>query len=373
MMQSLRNILRLTVKELRAIRRDKVMIVLILYVFTVAVNLVANAAKTDVHDLSVAVIDEDRSQLSRRLIDSIQPPLYAEPALLSPAEAAAAQKNGEYVLALSIPAGFERDLRAGKSAELMILVDATAVAQAGNGASFMQELLSQELTRYLAPGTETTGLVDVVFRSRFNPNMTTTWFTAVMQLMNNVTILMLILSGSSMIREREHGTIEHVLVMPVRPHEIVLSKIAANGLVILCASVASLVFVVEGFMGVPVEGALWLYVLGAAIYVVAIGSIGLLVASFTHNMGQFGLLIIPVIILIVLLSGGMTPLESMPDWLQIIMRTVNPASHFVIFAQSVLYRGAGIATVALDMAIMAAMAGVALLVVLARFRKVLAG
>ncbi len=109
-----------------------------------------------------------------------------------------------------------------------------------------------------------------------------------MQLMNNVTILMLILSGSSLIREREHGTIEHVLVMPVRPHEIVISKIAATGLVILVASVASLVIVVQGAMGVPVAGSLGLYVFGAAIYVVAIGSLGLMLASFTTTWGSSG-------------------------------------------------------------------------------------
>lgn len=373
MLQSLRNIGRLTLKELRAIRGDRVMIALILYVFTAAVWLVSNAAKTDIHDLSVAVVDEDHSPLSRRLIDAIQMPLFHEPALLSPAEAASAQRAGDYVLELSIPAGFERDLRAGREATLMVLVDATAVAQAGNGTTFLEEILSQELTRYFTPNATTSGLVDVVFRTRFNPNMTTEWFTAVMQLMNNVTILMLILSGSSMIREREHGTIEHVLVMPVRPHEIVISKIAANGMVILAASVASLIFVIQGLMGVPVAGSVLLYALGAALYVVAIGSIGLLIASFTHNMGQFGLLIIPVIVIIILLSGGITPLESMPDWLQMVMRTISPAPHFVIFAQSVLYRGAGIGTVAGDMGVMAAMSGVAFAVVLARFRKVLAG
>jgi len=372
-MRSLRNILWLTGKELRAIRGDRVMLVLIAYVFTVAVWLVSDAAKTEVNDLSVAVVDEDHSPLSARLIDAIQPPLYATPALLTPSEAEAAQKNGERVLVLSIPPDFERDLRAGRDATLMLLVDATAVAQAGNGATFLQEILAQEIRGYLAPGTETAQLVNVVFRNRFNPNLSTRWFTAVMQLMNNVTILMLILSGASMIREREHGTIEHVLVMPVRPHEIVFSKILASGAVILTASLGSLIFVVQGLMGVPVAGSVPLYACGAALYVVAVASLGLLLASFTRNMGQFGLLVIPVIVLMILLSGGMTPLESMPVWLQYLMRTISPAPHFVIFAQAVLYRGAGLALVAGEMAIIAAMSAVAVTIVLMRFRKVLAG
>ena len=371
MLKSLSNILRLTVKELRAIRGDLVMVALILYVFSAAVWLVSDAGSTEVKDLSVAVVDEDHSPLSARIIDEIRAPLFAPPALLSPDEAAEAQTNGDYVLVVSLPPDLERNLRRGDEAEIQILADATAVAFAGNGASFMTQLLAESVSDYLTPGIDSDGLVNVVFRSRFNPNMTARWFTSVMQLMNNVTMLMLILSGASLIRERERGTIEHVLVMPVRPHEIVLSKIFATGGVILFASVFSLVVVVQGAMGVPIAGSLALYVLGAAIYVVSVASLGLMLASFTHNMGQFGLLTIPVIVIMILLSGGITPLESMPDWLQLVMRTISPATHFVSFAQSVLYRGAGLDLVIGQLAAMVAMSIVALSMVLARFRKIL--
>lgn len=370
-MRSLLTILRLTVKELHALRRDKVMLVLILYVFTAAVWLVSSAASTEVRDLSVAMVDEDHSPLSERIFDSIRGPLFAPPVLLTPNEAAQTQLNGKYVLVVSIPPDFERDLRAGEDTTLLLSVDATAVAFAGTGTTFMSQLLSQTISDYLQPGVENRATVNVVFRNRFNPNLTAKWFTAVMQLMNNVTILMLVLSGSSMIREREHGTIEHVLVMPVRPHEIVISKIAATGLVILAASVASLIFVVQWAMGVPVAGSLWLYTFGAGLYVIAIGSLGLMLASFTRNMGQFGLLVIPVIVILYMLSGGVTPLESMPDWLRMLMLWINPATHFVSFAQSVLYRGAELRLVWPELVVIVALALVAMTLTLMRFRKIL--
>ncbi|WP_225028616.1 ABC transporter permease [Xinfangfangia pollutisoli] len=370
-MQSLKNIAALTVKELRALARDRIMLVLILYVFTAAVWLVSNAASTEVHNLSVGVVDEDQSQLSARITDAIQAPMFASPVALTPEAAAQAQKAGRYVLVLSIPPGFERDLMAGGTAQLMLLVDATAVAHAGNGATFLRQAVLTEIAAWAGPQAASTSSVDVVFRNLYNPNLSPMWFTAVMQLMNNVTILMLILSGSSLIREREHGTIEHVLVMPVRPHEIALSKICANGGVILGAQILSLLLVVEGLMGVPVTGSLPLYVTGALIYVLAMGSIGLLLATLAQNMGQFGLLVIPVIIVMFLLSGAMTPMESMPDWLRLAVRLVSPAPHFVSFAQGVLYRDAGLLTVWPEMAAIAAMALVAVSLVLWRFRKVL--
>lgn len=372
-MNSIVNTLLLAVKELRSIRSDKVMMFLIFYVFTVATYVVADAISTEVVNLSTVVVDEDQSMLSQRLTQTIRGPLFKAPDEASPKAAESGLTYGDYVLSIAIPPNFERDLRSGQSVTLSIEADATAIALAGNGATFMQQLIADEVTKYFARGSSTASLVNVVFHNRFNPNLTSKWFSSVMQLMNSVTIITLILSGASMIRERERGTIEHVLVMPVRPHEIVFSKILANGLVILVSSILSLIFVVNLLIGVPINGSLFLFTAGTALYVISVASLGLLLASFTHSMGQFGLLAIPSIIVMILLSGGMTPLESMPDWLQGVMTAISPAMHFVRFTQSVLYRGSGIDLVASEMLAMALMASVALGIVLARFRKVLAG
>ncbi len=372
-MQRIANTLRLTAKELRAIIRDVVMLVLIAYVFTVSTYMVAGAISTEVDHLAVAVIDEDQSVLSKRLTDAIQPPLFKSPDLIAADQALQAQKDGKYILVVDFPPDMQRDLMAGRSATINLNVDATAVAHAGNGAAFMQQMLGQEITRFFSPNAADSDLIDVVFRSFYNPNLTSKWFTAVMQLMNSITILTLILSGASLIREREHGTIEHVLVMPVRPPEIVVSKIAANGLVILIAAVFSLFVVVRWLLGVPVNGSVTLFVLGTAIYVVALASLGLLLATFTRNMGQYGLLVIPVIVVMILLSGGITPMESMPAFLRGLMKLISPAPHFVAFTQSVLYRGSGLDLVWPQMAAMAAMACFTFTVTLIRFRKVLAG
>nr|WP_325265910.1 ABC transporter permease [uncultured Rhizobium sp.] len=369
----LSNIARLAFKELRSIRSDRVMLFLIFYVFTFATYLVADAISTEIRDLSTVAVDEDQSELSRRLIGAVQEPLFRQPEVVDPASAAVGLKNGRYVLAMTIPPDFERNLRQGKSATIFIETDATAVAHAGNGVNFLQQVIAAETRAYLSPAAHAGGSVNVVVRSRFNPNLTSSWFSSVMQLMNSITILTLILAGASMIRERERGTIEHVLVMPVRPHEIVFSKIIANGLVILLSAVLSLVLVVHQLVGVPLSGSLSLFVGGTALYVLVVASIGLLLSSFTQSMGQFGLLAIPVIIVMILLSGGMTPMESMPEWLQLAMNVISPAPHFVRFIQTVLYRGGGFGLVAGEIAAMGLMAAVALIIVLVRFRKVLAG
>jgi len=183
-----------------------------------------------------------------------------------------------------------------------------------------------------------------VTRYAYNQNVKSEWFTSTMEIINAITMLSIILSGAALIREREHGTIEHLLVMPVDPYEIMLAKVWANGLVILIACMLSLIFVVELVLGVPIAGSKLLFMGGVVIYLFFATALGIFLATMTRSMPQFGLLFILVVLPLRLLSGGSTPLESMPETLQNIMQ-FSPATHFVKYAQAILFRGAGIEVV----------------------------
>lgn len=363
------NTLRLAVKELRSIRADPILVALILYTFTVAIYSVATGAKTEAENMAIAVVDEDRSALSRRLRDAFLPPLFKTPVEIGADEIDAAMDAGRFVFVLVIPPRFEADLLAGRNPELQVNVDATAMTQAGNGAVYAQNILTNEIIAFLQRREGSAALpVSVVVRAMFNPNLTSAWFTSVMQVINNVTILTVILTGAALIREREHGTVEHLLVMPVTPVEIMLAKILANGLVIVVAASLSLIFVVEGLLAVPIAGSIPLFLAGALLYQFSVAALGILIATFSTSMAQFGLLAIPVLIGLNLLSGSTTPMESMPEWLQYVMQ-LSPTTHFVAFSQAVLYRGAGIGIVMSQMLALAAIGVVYFAVSLGRFRK----
>jgi ABC-2 type transport system permease protein len=173
------------------------------------------------------------------------------------------------------------------------------------------------------------------------------------------------------IRERERGTIEHLLVMPLRPSEIALSKIAANGLVILVASGLSLVFVVQLLLEVPIQGSLVLFLAGTAVYLFATTSLAILLATVAGSMPQFALLAIPVFLVLNQLSGASSPLEALPRFLQTVIQ-VSPAVHYVQLAQAVLYRGAGLDLVYTELLILLALGAAFLAVALRRFRTMLA-
>jgi ABC-2 type transport system permease protein len=368
------NVYCLVVKELRSIRADPVMLLLVAYAFSIAVYTVATGASTEAKDLTVGVVDEDRSDLSRRLLDALNPPLIKRSVLIAANEIDANMDAGRLVFVLEIPPRFQIDLLSGRQASLQLNVDATAMTQAGNGAVYIQNIIAQEVANFLA-GREgvTSSPVNVVIRAKFNPNLYSSWFTSVMQVINSVTMLTVILTGAALIREREQGTVEHLLVMPVVPTEIMLAKIIANALVIVIAAGLSLSLVVEWWLDVPIAGSLTLFLGGAALYALTVAALGILLGTVASSMGQFGLLAIPVLLSMQLLSGSSTPMESMPVWLQYAMRIISPTPHFVAFSQAVLFRSADLAIAWPLLVAIAVIGSVYFAFALHRFRRVIFG
>lgn len=244
------------------------------------------------------------------------------------------------------------------------------MVQAGLGSGYVQQIITTEIDDFLsrAEGAPATP-VNLVTRIMFNPNVTTAWFTSVIGIINSITMLAIILAGAAIIREREHGTMDHLLVMPVTPFEIAMSKIWANGLVITVAVGLSLYFVVRGLLAIPIAGSIPLFMLGVVIYLFFATAVGIFLGTVARSMPQLGLLFILVFLPMNMLSGSNTPLESMPPWLATVM-LASPSTHFVSFAQAILYRGAGIAVVWLQFVAVALIGGLFFGLALLRFRKV---
>jgi len=371
MLKNIRNIYRLGVKELFSLRSDTVMMVLIVYTFTVAVYTPAQHAQMELRNASVAVVDEDRSRLSQAIQDALLPPYFQEPVMLAPDQIDAVMDDGRYTFVIDIPPDFQADLLARRRTAVQVNIDATAMTQAGHGAAYIENVITREVGRVVQRDTgDNTAPVALVARAKFNPNLQSRWFLGVMQIINMITLLAVILTGAALIREREHGTIEHLLVMPLQPVEIMFAKIWANGLVIVVAATVSLKLVVQGVLAVPITGSITLFVTGAVLYLFSVTSLGIFLATLARSMPQFGLLAFPVFIVMNLLSGGTTPLDSMPKVLQQVMQ-LSPSTHFVSFAQSILYRGAGFEVVWREFLAVTVIGVVFFVGALLRFRKMI--
>lgn len=363
------NIYRLGIKELWSLARDPVMLVLIAYTFTVSIYVAATAMPDTLHKAPIAIVDEDGSPLSARIASAFSMPRFSPPVMITLPEMDAGMDNGDYTFVIDIPPDFQRDVLAGKSPRLQLNVDATRMTQAFTGSSYVQQMISDEVGEFVAHyRSSVTPRVDLVLRERFNPNLEQSWFGALMEVINNVTMLSIILTGAALIREREHGTIEHLLVMPVTPFEIMVAKIWSMGLVVLVAATIALLVVVQGALHVPVEGSVVLFLLGTALHLFATTSLGIFMATLARSMPQFGLLAVLFLLPMELLSGGFTPRESMPAIVQHLM-LFAPTTHFVSLGKAVLFRGAGFSVVWPQYAVLVAIGAAFFFIALGRFRK----
>jgi ABC-2 type transport system permease protein len=345
MLQHLQTIYRLGVKELISLRSDPLMLFLIAYFFTFAVYSPAKEAPMELRGASMAVVDEDRSQLSQRISAALLPPFFLPPGTLAANQIDAAMDGGRYSFVLDIPPNLEADVLAGRQPAIQLNVDATAMVQAGHGAAYVQNVIAHELATFVERGRpRATEPVRLVVRSKFNPNLEAGWFLGVSQMINNISLVAILLTGAALIREREQGTVEHLLVMPLRPTEILLAKVWASGLVIVVAALLCVRIVLQWALEIPITGSIGLFVFGTVLYLFSMSAIGIFLATIARSMPQFGLLAIPLFIIINMLSGGNTPLESMPPALQAIMQA-SPSTHFVSFAQAILFRDASLAIV----------------------------
>ncbi|MFV0889787.1 ABC transporter permease [Metapseudomonas otitidis] len=341
-MGSLSNILQLGLKEFRSLQRDYAMLALILWAFSMGVYSSATGLPETLHHAPIAVVDEDRSQLSNRLVNAFQPPYFRTPELIDQAGMDRGMDTGRYTFTLDIPPDFQRDVLAGRNPVVQLNVDATQIGQAFSGAGYVQNIISTEVNEFVARHRGQQAMpVELEMRTLFNPNLTQAWFGGVMEVINQITMLSIILTGAALIREREHGTVEHLLVMPLTAFEIMLAKVWSMGLVVLLATALSLVFVVRGWLAVPISGSLSLFLVGAALHLFATTSMGIFLGTVARSMPQLGLLTILVLMPLQILSGATTPRESMPELVQHVM-LIAPTTHFVALAQGILYRGAGL-------------------------------
>lgn len=344
-MGSATNILWLGLKEIRSLMSDMVMVVFVIYAFTLGIYIQATGTSSEVTNASIAFADEDGSILSKELFNAFYPPRFRLPRMITADQIQPEMDRGRLMFVVVIPPRFEHDLRAGRNPAIQVDVDATAMQQAGIGAGYIRNIIDDRVHSYLARTDATANPpVNLVIRKLFNPNSQSSWFKSVVAVINQITLLTVVLTGAAVIREREHGTLEHLLVMPLTAFEIAMAKVWANSLVILVATAASILLIVHLALSVPFAGSVLLWFVGVILYLFFATALGIYLGTVSRSMAQFGLLIVLVIVVLQLLSGGSTPVESQPGWLQVLTYLL-PARHFVSFSQVIIYRGGGLSAV----------------------------
>ncbi len=367
----IKNTFHLTIKEFRSLFSDPVLLGLIVYMFTFGVWTAVSASSTELKNAAIAIADHDQSTLSKQLRDSLLAPNFKPPIDITIDEIDRHMDTGRYTFVLDIPANYEKDLLAGYAPKIQLLVDATAMTQAAIGTAYIQRIFGSEIQKFMRQDTQQEGPIYSAIQVLYNPNHSSQWFMGAMQVVGNISLITLLLSGAAVIRERERGTIEHLLVMPVSSSEIALAKIIANGIIILTVALLSIYFVVHIGLDVPIRmSSLPLFALGIAAFLFSMASLGILLAILAPSMPQFGLLCIPVYIVMYMLSGAAAPIDNMPTIIQMLTQ-FSPQTVLSSFAQEVLFKHADISLVSTHLIKMFAAGAIFLSIALLQFKSML--
>jgi ABC-2 type transport system permease protein len=381
----------LFVKEFHQIRRNRRLVILLIIPPTLNIVLFGLALNPTFENLRLGVVDYSRTPESRELISAFTEGLvfqtkayYASPEALGQAIS-----RSELDAGLVVPTDFAEKRARRQTAEVQLLVDAvnanTATIAGGYAARIIaglnQKIALSQPPRQPPPTGNTTGPpgVSVITSAAsravvtprltllYNPGLKSSWFIT-----TGMIGLLLVLQGSvvssaSLVREKEIGTVEQLLMTPAESSEIIIAKVAPLFLLLaidigLALSVARLVF------GVPVRGSLLLFFLSASLCVLCGIGLGMMIATFTRTQQQAQLMGFFTNPPLALLSGATTPIEAMPAWLQPVT-ALNPVKHFAIISRGILLKGSGVDVLYPQLLALTAIALVMVSISAWRFRK----
>ncbi|SCK20723.1 ABC-2 type transport system permease protein [Variovorax sp. HW608] len=334
-------------KEFRQFLRDRVLLALIVFIYTADVVMCTAALSFDVRNLKLVVYDSDRTELSARLVDRFRATDYFR--LLLPAASLPAIDGmldaGRADLALVIPAGFAADVGSGRSPQVQVILSGTNsnTANAARGyaqaivGGFAHEVMVQQAARQGLTGT----LPGVRAETRiwYNPQLEFKHFMAVSMIVVASALVGIVTAAAGLVREKESGTIEQLIVTPLRSHELIVAKAAPPLVIGMVALVPSLM--IGRWFGVPMPGDLTLFFAASAIGLTAFLSIGFLIGTLAQNLQQALLLSFLVLFPLMFLSGTTVPVESMPTFMQW-LASLSPVRHYMEIGLGVLMKGVGI-------------------------------
>ncbi len=370
-------LLSMLLKEFRQLAADWPIVLIILWGFFGGVYLSGHAGAVDLNDYPVVVLDLSHSAESRELVSRLRRPNFKIVATVhSDREVVEHLDAARASLAVIVPPDFAHDVQEGR-ARFQVISDGTQAQMATLAAAYVAQIAGQYGVQLLErrAGSLTARLaslpqVDARARVEFNPSIEVSWFSSLFELFNMITMTSLLLTAAALVREKEHGTLEQLLVSPLRPAELFAAKIIPSVIVVLVLSPLSLFAIVHGAHGTPLRGSILLFYAVTTLFVFSIASLGLALAVVARNLAQAMMLMLLTLWPMMFLSGAMAPPESMTPWLKV-LSLISPLRYYVDLGFQVLFKGNDLAYVWHDVLGIAVLGGALFLFAVWRFRRLL--
>jgi len=329
----------LIVKELQALLRDPQTRIILIMPVILQVLLFPFAATLEVTHATIAIYSEDSGQASVELTQRLAKARAFTQVLLlhSPQQIQATLDNQQALLVVRFPAEFSRNLAAGVSAPLQLLLDGRNSNSAQIAANYVQQIINNYQLELLGSQPKTDNS-ELTIRNWYNPNLDYKWFVVPSLIALITTIGVLIVTSLSVAREREQGTLDQLLVSPLTTWQIFVGKAVPA---LMVATVQASIVLVIGILGyrIPFAGSLPLFYLTMLLYGLSLVGFGLLISSLCSTQQQAFIGVFVFMMPAILLSGYIAPVENMPQWLQT-LTWINPVRHFTDIIKEIYLKDA---------------------------------
>ena len=365
----------MTVKELLQLGRDGFLMFAIFFLFTIDIVMTGNV-RLELNHATVVVHDADHSEASRELIYRFRPPYFKLGGeILNARQGILLLDQGQALVVLDIPANFQQSLLNGEHTDVQVLVDSSNTVLGSLAASYSSQIIGQygfdaALKRMGVTEKNLENVPMLVDQHRvwYNPNQNDQWFIPISELLVVITILAIMLPAAAAVREKEHGTIEQLMVSPLSPIQILLPKIISMTMVILLGTAVSLFLVILPLFHIPIKGSLLLFFSVTGLYTIATSGLGLFISTMSRNLAQAAMLAILILMPMIFLSGAWTPPEAMPAGLRQAMY-LSPLYYFIEMSYGILLKGAGVNILWDSLLSLTLLGGVIFAIGLWRFRR----
>ncbi len=371
-----RQVLVLTIKELRQLVRDRILFGFVIYIFSVHIVISAVGASDDLRRATTVVHDADRSARSRELVQRLLPPYFVVSREVSdPEEGSRAIDRGDARMFVDVPGDFSEKLGRGDGqASVQVLIDTSKVSLGYLASSYTSRIAERYGSEIAASRLARLGIaggpprIESRQRTWFNFTLDTRRTMSLYMLLMMMTAACVMLPAAAAVREKERGTIEQLLVSPLSPLQIMVAKVGAMVFVTLAGTLFAVYAVLQPLFGLPMRGSPVLFFAMVALYALSLAGLGLVLATLGKTSGQVGLLVILTILPMLNLSGTTSPIEGMPRAMRWAIE-VSPLHHFVDITYGIALRGEGLASLWPSAAAIAAIGCILFALGLWRFRK----
>jgi len=362
-------------KELLQFSRNIPLLIIVLYCSTLDVYS-AGEVSMDVHECPIAIYDLDKTEQSRDVIGKLREPFFKITHIIEEeSQVRELVESGKVTVVVVFPNEFGKKISSYRTAEMQVILDGSNSNAAELALRYINDIVYEHNLKLLFTKWHFSNItkdivpyVDHQTRYFYNPNLIDRWAFCMQEFFMIVSLMGILLTATAMVNEKQFGTIEQLMVTPLRTFEIMIAKVVPMVGILFVSTFIIFFVVLKPAIGIPIIGNIWSFFLVSLIYFFTIAGFGLFISTISNNLSETVLFSVLILVPIMFLSGAWIPTEAMPKWMAFLVQ-FSPLKYYIDIANGIILKGNSLLFMYKELLLLIALGTAAFLGGYLRFRK----